>query len=154
MKSRRGSSMVAGLILAGVFAAGAVAGAAGGRLWRSDPARAAEPAPAPGHGCAGRSPDELVELFRQRLELDPAQLSRVDPLLRRGWAEIAGVYEGAEPQVARVRTRVRREIRELLGEHQLAMHDALTAELDAKIAAKRRCRKDGIEAASRIWRQR
>jgi hypothetical protein len=151
MSAVRAGSIKAGLILVGVFAAGAVAGAAAGRLWRAGPAPVvASSEPQPPHGCAGRSSDELVVLFRERLQLDREQLALVDPMLRRGWAEIAGVYEGAEPDVARVRRRVRESIRELLRPEQVALHQALIAELDEKIAARRRCRHEGIEAASRI----
>jgi hypothetical protein len=149
MRAVGASSIKAGLILVGVFAAGAVVGMAGGRLWQTGYARVATPAPAASHGCAGRSSDELVELFRHRLELDDSQLARVAPMLRRGWAEIAGIYEGAEPDVERVRRRVRTEIRELLRPDQVALHEALIAELDQRVAARRRCRHDGIKAASR-----
>jgi hypothetical protein len=135
-------SIEAILIVAGIFGAGVVAGGAADRLWLRPASAAVE-----GARCGGRSPDELVALFRTRLELDRDQLAAIEPILRRGWAEIAAVYEGAEPAIGVVRDRTRGLIRGLLRPAQDALYDALAAELDARRADKRRCRQDGIAAA-------
>jgi len=148
MTSSGSSSLKATLILAGVFAAGAVAGGAAATLLSGPDAHADDASAA--SGCRGRTPDELVDLFRSRLQLDADQLAELEPVLRRGWAEIAAIYEGQEPAIGPVRERAREAIRQVLRPDQLPRHDELTAELDRRRAERRRCRQDGIAAARRL----
>jgi hypothetical protein len=139
------SAIEAALILVGVFGAGGVVGGAASRLWLTPAAAEASARP-----CGGRSPDELVALFRHRLALDDGQAAAVEPALRRGWAEVARAYEAAEPAVEEVRQRTRAVIRAVLRPEQEVRFAELTAELDAQRAIKRRCRQDGIAAAGRL----
>src|SRR5690606_40507954 len=103
MTSSGSSSLKATLILAGVFAAGAVAGGAAATLLSGPDAHADDASAA--SGCRGRTPDELVDLLRRRLQLHPDQLADVEPVLRRGPAELAALYEGPEPAHGPVRGR-------------------------------------------------
>jgi hypothetical protein len=103
------------LVAIGMVGAGAAAGVAADRLVRAGDDHASE------HRRPPRSPEELLERYRTRLDLDDGQARAVGQVLRARFAEADGVREKANA-----------DIRALLRPEQLPRFEEIVREQEAR----------------------
>lgn len=119
------------LVAAGIFAAGATAGIAIDRLLLGGDQ-------ADHHRGRPRGPDELLERYRGRLDLDGAQTDAVRQVLDRRFREADAVMQRVDPEMEEIRRRANDEVRALLRPDQQKAFEEIVREQEERRADFRR----------------
>lgn len=82
--------------------------------------------------------EEILERYRERLDLDPDQVAAIRPILVRRIRETSGIFERIDPELDAVRRAGDDEVRALLRPEQLPKLDALRAEFEKRRAEMRK----------------
>jgi hypothetical protein len=84
-----------------------------------------------------RRPEALAAKYRERLDLDEAQLRSVEEILLRTWTATRKTFAPVEPEVDAIRRRGDDEIRALLRPEQRDRFDRMVVEQERRRAAMR-----------------
>ena len=87
-----------------------------------------------------RGPEDLLERYRERLDLDDEQARAVGEILRRRWGEAQEVARRFEPEMDAIRQRANDEVRALLRPEQQPAFDEIVRQQEERRAAIRRRR--------------
>ena len=122
-------------LLAGVFMAGVLSGAASMRIWSNDaPQAAAEPGPrAEGRNGEGRRPprrsdDRFLKDLTERLDLSQDQRAQLSEVVSASRSRSDSLYHSIGPALREHLEETRGQIRELLTDEQRERFDAMSKE--------------------------
>jgi len=129
----RSRSGMLGLYMFLVFASGAVVGGFGHRLYSAKSVAAKAPAP--------KKEDFRQKYLRQmktRLNLDDAQMAKLEVLFDQYGARYRAVKERMDPEMKQIQTEQRNDVKAMLNDVQKAEYEKMIEERDRKAREEKR----------------